>query len=47
MCPREESNLDREIRSLQFYPLNYEGATSNFYIDIPVINYFFNIIFAF
>ena len=25
-CPRQESNLQREIRSLQFYPLNYEGG---------------------
>ena len=25
LCPREESNLDYEIRNLAFYPLNYEG----------------------
>lgn len=25
-CPREESNLDQELRSLLFYPLNYEDA---------------------
>ncbi len=26
MCPREESNLDRLVRSEQLYPLSYEGA---------------------
>ena len=25
-CPRQESNLDRKIRNLAFYPLNYGGA---------------------
>src|SRR3989338_3450194 len=25
LCPREESNLDRLVRSEQFCPLNYEG----------------------
>ena len=24
-CPREESNLDRLVRSEQLYPLSYEG----------------------
>src|SRR3989338_4834132 len=37
-CPREESDLDREIRSLQFYPLNYEGGkTVKTYKDGSVI----------
>ena len=26
LCPHQESNLDPELRSLLFYPLNYEGA---------------------
>lgn len=25
LCPRQESNLDRKLRKLAFYPLNYEG----------------------
>ena len=24
LCPREESNLHRKFRKLEFYPLNYE-----------------------
>lgn len=25
LCPHQESNLDRKLRKLAFYPLNYEG----------------------
>jgi hypothetical protein len=25
LCPREELNLDPHVRSVLFYPLNYEG----------------------
>lgn len=28
ICPRQESNLDLEIRNLLFYPLNYGSPTS-------------------
>lgn len=35
-CPRQESNLDPELRRLLFYPLNYRDKTfrlivTNFY----------------
>ncbi len=32
MSPREESNLDQELRSLLFYPLNYGGKT---FVGLP------------
>jgi hypothetical protein len=30
LCPREESNLDRLVRSEPFYPLNYKGIFNRF-----------------
>lgn len=29
MCPRQELNLDLELRRFSFYPLNYEDSDIN------------------
>ena len=31
LCPRQESDLDLELRRFLFYPLNYEDA---FHLDV-------------
>ena len=31
MYPRQESNLDNQLRRLVFYPLNYEGKEDVFF----------------
>jgi hypothetical protein len=37
MCPRQELNLDLELRRFSFYPLNYEDINGN---SIPYHNNF-------